>query len=150
MAVKRKPNNFWDYYDKTTGSVDDEIIVTHLLQSSNIKHREWYIYPRSTHWRHHLFYSPQHYFIDAEFRSTFRMTRCSFEILLQQLSPFITKQVTRFRVPHSPEIRLAVFLYHITMGIPYKAVATQFGIGNSTVGDIVGEVAHAICEYLSR
>lgn len=112
--------------------------------------REWYIYPRSTHWAHCLFHSPRHYFVDVEFQTTFRMSRDSFETLHQLLQRYIEKPDTRFRKAIPSNIRLAIFLYHITLGVPYTAVCNQFGVGKTSVSRIVGQVALAICQNLSK
>lgn len=137
--------------DDFNESTDCEIYLELLKATSTTKLvREWYIYPRSTHWLYTLFNSPRNFFIDAEFQSTFRMSRDSFEVLLARLSPFIEKQSTRFREPHPPNARLTVFLYHVALGVPYTAIANQFAMGKSTVGDIVGQVSQAICQHLSK
>jgi hypothetical protein len=49
--------------------------------------REWYIYPRSTHWRTHCLFNPQ-FFHDYDFQYSFRMSRESFNSLCHVLADF--------------------------------------------------------------
>jgi hypothetical protein len=111
------------------------------------KRRDWYIFPRSTHWAEGIFSSDK--FIDEQFRATFRMHRSTFWNLHDLLKPYIQKQVTVFRVPIPSERRLAIFLYHIAHGVSYKVVENQFGCGITTVSQIVSEVSKAILKHLT-
>ena len=117
-----------------------------LLQCINRK-REWYIFPRSTHGAEFLFSST--HFMDCQFMSTFRMSRTSFYRLYDLLRPHIEKQTTSFRVPIPSERRLAIFLYHISLGASYQVIMNQFGCGKGTVSIIIGSVAQAILCHLT-
>src|SRR5437667_9014188 len=89
--------------------------------------REWYVLPRSTHWAQFLFSS--YHFIDCQFTSNFRMSRQSFYSLHRLLQPYIQKEKTQFRGTIPSERRLAIFLYHVALGVSYPAVSNQFGCG---------------------
>ena len=98
---------------------DDRIVDVHhiiLILEYMQNNREWYIFPRSTHWADVLFSS--NWFTDSQFTSTFRMSSASFFKLHDLLRPYIEKQATRFRKPLPPERRLAIFLYHVALGAP--------------------------------
>jgi len=111
--------------------------------------REYYINPRSTHWADGVFKSSQ-YFVESDFQNSFRMSRESFQRLHTLLKPSIEKQTTRFRQPVPSNIRLAILLYHIALGVSYTAISNQFGVGRSTVSGIVGDVSKAIVQVLSK
>jgi hypothetical protein len=110
--------------------------------------REWYIIPRSQHWAETMWDPTQ--FSDQTFQETFRMSRTSFNHLHAILQPYIMRQDTRFRPAVPSKRRLAIFLYHTTLGVCYKAVTNQFGHGTSTISDIVGQVAEAICKHMTK
>ena len=117
-----------------------------LLPPPSIE-REWFILPRSTHWASLLLSNQLH---EKIFIDSFRMTYDSFQQLHQLLEPYIKRQDTRFRPAKPSQLRLAIFLYHVTLGACYKAVSNQFGVGVSTVSNIVGQVAVAICKNMTK
>src|SRR5437773_12541480 len=65
------------------------------------------------------------------------MSRTSFYTLHELLRPYIQKKSTQFREPIPSECRLAIFLYHITLGATFLAISNQFASGKSTVCRIV-------------
>ena len=52
------------------------------------------------------------------------------------------------RIPS--ERRLAIFLYHITLGATFLVISNQFACGKSTVCRIVLNITEAICYHLSK
>jgi len=122
----------------------------HLTMSTPaVPTRKWWVNPRSTHWRDVCVDNPE-LFIDSDFESTFRMSQTSFNTLHQLLQLSIQKQDTRFRPAIHSVTRLRVFLYHVCLGVPYRAVCNQFAVGKSTVSKIVGEVAMAIVVVMGK
>jgi hypothetical protein len=77
------------------------------------------------------------------------MSRKSFFSLHALLQPYIEKQQTHFRPTIPSEHRLAIFLYHITQGNSYSSITDQFGVGKSTVSNIIRDVSKAIVQQLS-
>lgn len=131
-------------------SEDDEdlnILYFGMIQVLNFTEREWYVLPRSTHWRQFIF-SSQH-FLDCQFQNSFRMTRHSFSVLHSMLQPHIQKKQTHLRPTIPSELRLAIFLYHVVQGAAYTSVSDQFAVGKSTISVIIGNVARAIVSHLS-
>jgi hypothetical protein len=118
------------------------VLITDLINS-----REWYVLPRSIHWRNEHFLSTE--IPDSLFRTRFRISRKSFFNLHVLLQPYIEKQQTQFRETIASEHRLAIFLYHVTQGNGYTSLTDQFGVGKSTVSKIIGEVSKAIVQHLS-
>ena len=77
------------------------------------------------------------------------MSRRSFYILHNILRPYIKKQTTHLWKTICSERRLAIYLYHVTLGISYLAISNQFCCGKSTVSTIVRDVSQAIVRHLS-
>jgi hypothetical protein len=77
------------------------------------------------------------------------MSRNSFFSLHARLQPYIQKKQTHLRPTIPSEHRLAVFLYHIAHGNGYTSITDLFGVGKSTVSNIIGDVSKAIVQHLS-
>ena len=103
----------------------DAALLNLLRDNPPPQGREWYIFPRSIHWANH-FLEFRNAFLDQDFQQTFRMSRDSFEHLHQILEPHIQRQDTQFRNAIPSKRRLAIFLYHITLGTCYTGVSNQF------------------------
>jgi hypothetical protein len=116
-----------------------------ILQQGNLSFREWYVLPRSSHWRENHYLSEV-----ATFTTSFRMTRDSFFNLHALLQPYIEKKQTHLRPTLRSEHRLAIFLYHIAHGDSYTSLSDQFAVGKSTISNIVGDVSKAIVDQLSQ
>src|SRR5439155_25777958 len=82
-----------------TDEDDDVDLFTIPFSSSlvlNFKtEREWYVLPRSTHWRQLVFSS--NHFLDCQFKDTFRMSGQWFFALHALLHPHIRKKQTHLR-----------------------------------------------------
>src|SRR5204862_1114607 len=113
------------------------------------KEREWYILPRSTYWVEVCLFSSE-FFSDAQFQASFRMSRTSFYTLHELLRPYIKKSSTQFREPIPSERRLAIFLYHITLGATYLSISNQFACEKSTVCGIILDITEAILHHLTK
>lgn len=61
-----------------------------------------------------------------------------------KLHPHIGKRNTNWRLAKDTPRRVAVFLSFIGGGLCYREIASKYGIGKSTVGTIVREVAVAV------
>lgn len=81
---------------------------------------------------------------DTEFRKNFRLSRAAFGKLLQRVDPEVRKEETFAGNTVSVERRLALTLYFLGQGTNYRTLANQFGVGISTVCQIVKETARAI------
>src|SRR5579859_4842447 len=128
---------------------DSSTISTFLLANIIRKEREWYILPRSTHWVEVCLFSSE-FFSDAQFKESFRMSRTSFYTLHDLLRPFIEKKSTPFREPVPSDRRLAIFLYHVSLGATFLAISNQFACGKSTVCGIIADVTEAILQHLTK
>ena len=135
-----------------TDEDDDDDLFTIPFASSlvlNFKtEREWYVLPRSMHWRQLIFSS--NHFLDCQFKDTFRMSRQSFFTLHALLHPHIQKKQTNLQPTISSELCLAIFVYHVSHGDAYNSISELFAVGKSTVSTIISDVSRDIVHYLSR
>jgi hypothetical protein len=130
---------------------DDDFSLSFAPAVSSIlgfSSREWHVVPRDTHWRKEHFLSDQS-FLDVQFKTSFRLSQNSFFRLHSLLQPHIQKQQTHLHSTIPSEHRLAIFLYHVTQSSSYTSLTDQFGVGKSTVSNIIGDVSKAIVQQLS-
>ena len=79
------------------------------------------------------------------------MSRETFQIVCNELRPHLQRQVTRFRHPVTVEARVAVTIWRLATNIEYRTIAALFGLGRSTVGEIVIDTCEAInTQLMSR
>ncbi|KAK7891762.1 hypothetical protein WMY93_023725 [Mugilogobius chulae] len=89
-------------------------------------------------------------FSDEEWKSKFRVTRATFNYLLELLESTISRKKTRFRTPIDARRRLAMALWWYGQGEEYRHVADKFGVGNTTVCIILRQVTTAIVNKLFK
>jgi hypothetical protein len=87
-------------------------------------------------------------FHDLLFFSMFRLSKKSFSCIVSLISNDIQKKVTKFKVPLSPDIRLAIFLYYCAHGTSLRCVGQQFGVAHNTASEILSDVALAIVKNM--
>ena len=85
---------------------------------------------------------------DAWWMENMRMTRETFEFVCSELRPHIERQDTRLRQPISVEARVAVTVWKLATNVEYRTIAALFGIGRSTVGEIVLDTCDAMALFL--
>lgn len=61
----------------------------------------------------------------------------TFIILCNKLRPYIRTQHTRFPAPVSTEARVAMTVCRLATNSEYRTIAALFGVGRSTVAEIV-------------
>ena len=81
-------------------------------------------------------------------RENLRMNEDTFNVFCSELKPYIRKETTRFRESVSVEERVAVTLWRLATNAEYRTIASLFGLGISTVGNIVLETCQAIAKFL--
>ena len=82
--------------------------------------------------------------------SNLRMNKESFNVLLNELAPYITKKDTNFRKAIPADIRLAVCLYFLSHSSDYTTVSNLFGIGRATAYQIIMQVCRVIVDKLLK
>ncbi|KAG6932907.1 hypothetical protein G0U57_020375, partial [Chelydra serpentina] len=85
---------------------------------------------------------------ESQWLRNFRMRKGTFLELCDLLSPALKCQDTRMRAALTIQKRVAIALWKLATPDSYRSVANQFGVGKSTVGVAVMQVAHAIVDLL--
>lgn len=94
------------------------------------------------------FWSTAEFFDDEEWKAQFRVSRATFDYLVEVLGPAIKRRRTNYRVPIEPRRRLAITLWWFARSGEYRSIADMFGVGIATVCIIVRQVTSAIVERL--
>ncbi|XP_065423512.1 uncharacterized protein LOC135975653 isoform X1 [Chrysemys picta bellii] len=87
---------------------------------------------------------------DSQWLRNFRMRKGTFMELCDLLSPALKRQNTKMRAVLTVEKRVAIALWKLATPDSYRSVGNQFGVGKSTVGAAVMQVAKAITQVLLR
>ncbi|XP_026056804.1 putative nuclease HARBI1 [Carassius auratus] len=74
----------------------------------------------------------------------FRMSRDTFEYVLQLVRPSLLRKTTGWRKPLEPRLRLAVVLWWYATPSEYRTISCLFGLGISTVCMLVRQVTYAL------
>ena len=129
-------------------SEDDDLEHPHPRQIMDllswhigVEDARWYVKPRSTCWfEEYLFniYTPDMFY------DILRMSRRTFDRLVEDLRPFIQGQHTHWRQPIGVEKKLVVTLFKLMHGVSIPLVADKATLGKSTVSDILRLVCTAI------
>ena len=72
----------------------------------------------------------------------------TFLTVCNRLRPHIERQATNFREPISVEVRVAVTVWRLATNTEYRTISALFGLGRSTVGEIVLETCEMIAHHL--
>ncbi len=86
--------------------------------------------------------------IDEEWRENFRMDKDSFYRLVEELEPFLEKQVTNMRAPVAVETQVAATLYYLSDEGRLRKTANAFGLSRSVISNIIRRVCYAISNVL--
>ena len=79
----------------------------------------------------------------ARWKENLRMSR---EIICTELRPFVERKLSRFRQPISVKTRVAVTLWRLATNTEYRTIAELFGLGRSTVCEIVIDTCDALAK----
>ncbi|XP_065407249.1 uncharacterized protein LOC135972605 [Chrysemys picta bellii] len=85
---------------------------------------------------------------ESQWLRNFRMRKGTFLELCELLSPALKHKDTRMRAALTVQKRVAIALWKLATPDNYRSVANHFGVGKSTVGVAVMQVANAIIELL--
>ena len=85
---------------------------------------------------------------DDWWKENLRMSKETFETVCDLLRPHIERQTTRFRQPISVKAKVAVTIWKLATNIEYRTIAALFGLGKSTVGEVVLDTCDAIVQFL--
>ena len=85
---------------------------------------------------------------DGWWRENLRMTKDTFDVICNQLRPHLEREVTHFRQPVSVEACVAINIWKVGTNIEYCTLAGLFGLGRSTVAEIVLDTCEVIARHL--
>ena len=100
---------------------------------------------RSDNWWNHIVLQT---FSARDWMENFRLSQETFKYLCRQLRPYIQHSNTRFRDAVSVEKRVAITLWTLASPVEYRTVGHLFGVGRSTVCEVVNETCKAIVDHL--
>ncbi|XP_048373451.1 protein ANTAGONIST OF LIKE HETEROCHROMATIN PROTEIN 1-like [Sphaerodactylus townsendi] len=103
--------------------------------------RRWWVYPRSKNWWEQFIRLT---WDEEQWIERFRMSRGTFFEIVEALRPHLQRQTTNMREPIPVEKRVAIAIWYLANANCYREVREQFGVGLSTVGEIVLEVCCAM------
>ena len=83
-------------------------------------------------------------------RSHFRMSGSTFNILIDLLRPRMEKRDTNFREAIPIERRIAIALWRLANGNSYKCVSGVFSIGQSSANEITALFCRSISEMVNH
>ncbi|XP_028559424.2 uncharacterized protein LOC114582510 [Podarcis muralis] len=118
-------------------------IVT--LLESGPKLRRWWVCPTKQHWWERSMLGTRD---DETWIESFQMSRGTLFEIADVLRPQLQRQRTIMREAIPVEKRVAIAVWWLSNLKCYREVAAQFGVGRSTVGEIVLEVCFAIKHLL--
>ena len=119
--------------------------VLSLAATRNSVRQSIWCKPRSKEWWKHVVAGV---YGDGWWRENLRMSRETFHVVCDQLRPHIQRQSTTFREPVSVEARVAVTIWRLGSNVEYRTIAALFGLGRSTVGEIVVDTCEMIATHL--
>ncbi|KAM6472263.1 uncharacterized protein PHA67_004530 [Liasis olivaceus] len=121
--------------------------VLALLSGETISRRWWVSPATSRHWWENFVLENLE---DDKWIEHFRMSKGTLFEIAELLRPQLHRQRTIMREAISVEKRVAIAVWWLSNLECYREVAVQFGVGRSTVGEIVLEVCFAIEHQLAH
>ncbi|XP_048345239.1 putative nuclease HARBI1 [Sphaerodactylus townsendi] len=112
----------------------------YVLVGVPVPHHYW-MYPRSTGWWEKIVLG---LWGDDQWLHKFRMTQQTFFEIVSVLKGQLLRQRTSMREPIPVEKRIAIAIWYLANRNTYREVQEQFGVGLSTVGEIITEVCFAL------
>ena len=117
-----------------------------LVHVNRPRYRAVWMYPRSLTW----FEMVDREYDEELWYSNFRVTRGTFEFLLNEVMESIHCKDTVIRAAISAKRRLAITLYFLASTAEYRTIANLFGVSRSFVCLCVRDVPKAIISKLSH
>lgn len=130
----------------TSRSVIGPKLITRKRRRHYLRGRKFWIRPgRTNSWWSNILAEKV---VAKEWKENFRLSRENFYRLCNELRPFLTKQKTNFRIPLSVELQVAATLYYLSDESHYRKIANAFGIGKSTISNIIRRTTFVIKNIL--
>lgn len=87
-------------------------------------------------------------FDDEEWKAQFHVSRVTFDFVFSLIGPAIRRKRTSYRAPIEARRRLAIALWFYARSREYRHIAATFGVGITTVCNIVRQVTAAILAHV--
>ncbi|KAL3535576.1 hypothetical protein ACH5RR_004037 [Cinchona calisaya] len=87
-------------------------------------------------------------FPEEEFKKAFRMSKATFDMICDELEPFVAKRFTILHLAIPVRQQVAVCIWRLATGEPLREVSMRFGLLISTCHEIVLDVCSAIRDVL--
>ena len=126
-----------DPYERIHVKQIQDLILWHI----GVIDARWYVKPRSTCWFEEYFFN---IYTPDMFYDILRMRRRTFDMLVQDLRPYIQGQHTHWRQPIGVEKKVVVTLFKLMHGVSIPLVADRAVLGKYTVHEILRQVCTAI------
>ena len=110
------------------------------------RERLLWMHPRSLIW----FDMVDEQYNDELWYANFRVTKRTFEFILDKVQQEICRKSTPMRDPVTAKRRLAITLYYLSSTAEYRTVANLFGVSRSFVCQCIKEVSCAIIKRFPR
>ena len=89
-------------------------------------------------------------FTDRDWTESFRVSRSTFYVLCERLTPYIQRQNTQLRRAICVEQRVAITLWYLATCGEYRTIAHLFGVASCTVCVIVHDPCQANVDVLLK
>ncbi|CAM4708147.1 unnamed protein product [Lepidochelys olivacea] len=130
-------------FSQSTGPGNVGIMV--LMGQVHAVQRQFWAWETSTDWWDCIVWQV---WDDSQWLRNFRMRKGTFMELCDLLSPALKLMNTKMRAALTVEKQVMIALWKLAKPDIYRSVGNQFGVGKSTVGAAVMQVANAIKDLL--
>lgn len=110
----------------------------------HFRERHVWMFPKSDEW----FTMADELFDEQRWYANFRVSRRTFQYILNSIENEISRKNTRLRESISARRRLALTLYFLASTSEYRTISNLFGVSTAFVCICVKEVCHAIVQLL--
>ena len=125
---------------------DFSLLVPSLKRDGNARCRTIWSKPKSLDWYTNIVANMS----SKEFMEHFRVSRSTFNFLVEKLRPALQKMDTNMRPAIEVERRVAMSLHFLASCEEYRVLGSLFGSGTSTCNDIVKEFVQAVNTVLLK
>lgn len=110
----------------------------------NVRERILWVRPSNQAW----FDMADTQFDEQQWYENFRVTRDTFQFILNGIGREITRRNTPMRIAISARRRLAIVLYYLSSTAEYRTIANLFGVSISFVCSCIKEVSAVIVQKM--
>jgi hypothetical protein len=108
--------------------------------------RRWWMKPRLHLYWDRVLHGEQ--WIESDWLENLRMSRQTFLMICERLRSQIERYDTRLRRSVPVTERVAITLWKLATVVEYRTLREEFGVGRSTICEIVHDTCRAICVRL--